>query len=117
MHNNYKLDEQEITNIIKRHIKLIEKEKQLKLIINYTKFKTSNLIVENNTSSAKIPLNQTNLVYKFYVHFESASRKTNNSYIGYTITTLFRRLTYHLSENNTIKQHLTIVLTNLHLPM
>ena len=56
MHNNYKLDEQAITNIIKRHIKPIEKQKQIKLIIYYTKFKISNLIVNNNTNSGKILL-------------------------------------------------------------
>ena len=33
MHYNYKLDDQAITNIIKRYIKYIEKQKQLKLII------------------------------------------------------------------------------------
>ena len=64
MHNNYKLDEQAITNILKRHIKPIEKQKQIKLIY-YTKFKTSNLIIKNNTNSAKIHLNKTNVVYKF----------------------------------------------------
>ena len=47
MHNNYKLDEQAITNIIKRHNKPIEKQKQIKLI--YTRFKTSNFIVKNKT--------------------------------------------------------------------
>ena len=33
MHYNYKLDEQARTNIIKRHIKPLEKQKQIKLII------------------------------------------------------------------------------------
>ena len=42
----YKLDEQAITNIIKRHIKPIDKQKQIKHIY-YIKFKTSNLIVKN----------------------------------------------------------------------
>ena len=64
MHYNYKLDEKAITNIIKRHIKPIEKQK-INNIIYYTKFKTSNLIVKNNTNSAKIRLNQTNVISKF----------------------------------------------------
>ena len=62
MYYQYKLDEQAITNIIKRHIKPIKKQEQIKLIIYYTKFKTLNLIVKNNTNSAKIYLNQTNVV-------------------------------------------------------
>ena len=69
IHYNYKLDEQAITNMIKRHIKPIKKQKQIKLFIYYTKFKTSNLIVKNNTNSAKIHLNQTNVVYKFICPF------------------------------------------------
>ena len=63
MHNNYKLDDQAITNIIKRQIKLIEKQKQIKLIIYYINLK-QNFIVKNNTNSAKIHLNQTKVVYK-----------------------------------------------------
>ena len=106
MHYHYKLDEQAIANIIKRHIKPIEK--QMKLIIYNTKFKTSNLIVKNNTNSVKIHLNQANVVYKFICPFwECLPKNKNNSYIGYT-TTLSCCLTYHLSENSTIKQHLII---------
>ena len=71
MHYNYKLDEQAINNIIKRHIKLVEKQKQIKFIIYYTKFKTSYLLVKNITKSAKIHLNQTNL----HVYFDCVSRK------------------------------------------
>ena len=51
MPENYKLDEQVITNIIYRHIKPIEHQKQIKLIIYYNKFKTSNIIVKNITNS------------------------------------------------------------------
>ena len=109
MHYNYKLDQQAITNIIKRHRKPIEKQKQIKLITYYTKFKTSNLIVKNNTNSAKILLKQTNVVYKFKCPFrECLPKNKNNSYIGYTTVTLSRRFTHRLSENSTIKQHLII---------
>ena len=58
MHYNYKFDKQAITNIIKGGSKPIKKQKQIRLIIYYIKFKTSNLIVKNNTNSAKIHLNQ-----------------------------------------------------------
>ena len=46
----------------------MEKQKQRKLIFE-TKFKTSNLIIKNNIHSAKIHLNQTNVVYKFICPF------------------------------------------------
>ena len=58
MDKNNKLDEKEITNIIHKHIKPTE---QIKFIIYSTKFKTSNLIVKNNTNFSKSPLNQTNV--------------------------------------------------------
>ena len=97
MHSNYKLDEQAITNIIKWHIKPIEKQKQMKLIIYFSKFKTSNLIVKNNTNSAKTLLNQINVVYKFICPFrECLLKNKNNIYIGCTTATLSRRLTYQL---------------------
>ena len=100
MHYNYKLA---ITNIIKRHIKSIEKQKQIKLIIYYTKSKTSNLIVRNN-NSAKIPLNQTNVIYEFICPFQECGLENkNNNYNGYTTTTLSHHLTYHLFENSAKK--------------
>ena len=69
MHENYKLDEQMIMNIIHRLIKPTETQKQIKLIIYYTKIKTSNLIVKNNPFSHKISRIQTNVVYKFTCPF------------------------------------------------
>ena len=121
MHYNYKLDEQAITNIIKTHIKPIEKRKQIKLIIYYTKFTVSNLIAKNRNNSAKIHLNQTNVVYEFICLFREYLLKNRiNTYIGYTTTTLSRRLINHLSENCTVKQHLIIKhnnSTNQHVPM
>ena len=104
MNYNNKLDKQAKTYIIERHIKAMEKQKQIKFIIYYTKFKTSNLIVKNNTNSLKLHINQTNAVYKFIRPFrEGLPKNKNNSYIGYKTTTLSRRLTYHLSENSAIK--------------
>ena len=124
MHYNYKLDGKVITNIIKRHIKPIEKQKQMKLIICNTKFKTSNLIVKNNTNHAKILLNQTNVVYELMCPFEEClSKNKNNIYIGCKTTKLSHRLTYHFFENSAIKQNLIIKHNNsidsqinLHLP-
>ena len=74
MHYNYKLDEQTITNIIKRHIKPIEKQKYINLIMYYIKLKTSNPIVKNNTNSAKILLNQTNVAHKFICPFRDKQK-------------------------------------------
>ena len=54
MHKNYKLDKQVITNIIHRHIKPTDHQKWMKRIVYYAKFKTSNLIIKNNTNSPKL---------------------------------------------------------------
>ena len=96
-----------IINIIKRNIKPTEQQKHIKLIIYYTKFKTSNLIVKNNTNSPKTLLNQTNVVYKFICPLcECIPKNKFNTYIGHTTTTLFCRLTYHLSDTSAIKQQI-----------
>ena len=92
---------------MKKHIKPIEKQKQIKLICN-PKFKTSSLVVKNNTNSVKRHLNQINVVYKFICPFrECLPKNKDNSHNGYT-TTLSRRLTQHLSEKSAIKQNLSI---------
>ena len=106
---NYKLDKQAKTNIIKSHIKPIKNQKQIKLIIYYTKLKASNLIVKNNTNPAKIHLNQTDVVYIFICQFQECVPKNKNNYnIGYTTATISHRRTDHLSKNSTIKQYLII---------
>ena len=53
MNNNFKLDKRAITNTIKRHIKPIKKQKQIKLIILHTKFKTSNHFVKTKSAKRK----------------------------------------------------------------
>ena len=109
MHKNYKSNEQVITNIIHRHIKPIKHQKQIKLIIYYTKFKTSSLIVKNNINSPKTYLNEINLVYKFICPLQECLSQNNiktNTYIGHATTTLSRCLTYQLSDISAIKQHL-----------
>ena len=63
MHKNWKLNKQVITNIIYWYIKPNEPQKQIKLIIYYTKFKASNLIVKNKAHSPNTNLTQTNVVY------------------------------------------------------
>ena len=104
MHKNYKVDEQVISNVIHRHIKPTEPQKQIKFIIYYTKFKISNIIVKNNKLQ---PLTQTNVVYKFTCLFRecfSDNNITPYTYIRHTTTTLSRRFTYYFSDTNPIKQ-------------
>ena len=55
MHKNYKLDEHVITNIIHGHIKPIEHQKQIKLIIYFTKFKSQISSLRIIQTLSKIP--------------------------------------------------------------
>ena len=114
MHYNYKLDEEAIINITKNKIKDIELQKQIKLIFYYTQCTTSNLIINENTNSAKIHLKQINVLDKFTSPFRKCLPKSqNNSYFGYTTTTFSHCLKNHLSGNSAIKQYLIIKHSNI----
>ena len=86
------IDEQMIINIIHRHIK------QMKLIIYCSKFKTSNLIVKNNTGSPKTSQNQTSV----FMNVPLGKNTKINTYISHTTTTLSCGLAYHLSDTRAI---------------
>ena len=47
---NYELDENILKTLIKRNILPTDPNKKIKLIIYYNKFKTSNLVINNNSS-------------------------------------------------------------------
>ena len=72
-------------------IEPIEQQNQLKLIIYYTKFKTSNFIVKNSTNFSQTFLNEfVNL--RPFRECLSENIITANIYIGHTTTTLSRHL-------------------------
>ena len=109
MHPNYQKDERALTQIIRRYITPTDPNKHLRFIIYYKKFKTSNLVISNNSSPQTTPLQKTNVVYRFTCPLEDciSKDKESTSYIGYTTTTLSRRLTCHLSQQSSIYKHLT----------
>ena len=80
--------------------------KKIKLIIYYNKFKTSNLVIRNNSSPSIGVLQKNNVIYKFKCPFGDCIADNNNIYVGLTSTTLSRRLTMHLSDTSSIAQHL-----------
>ena len=82
MHYNYKSDEKILKTLIHKNILPTDPNKKIKLVIYYNKFKTSNLVIRNN-SSPLIGVLQ-----------------------SLTSTTLSRRLTMHLSDTSSIAQHL-----------
>ena len=80
--------------------------KKIKLVIYYNKFKTSNLVIRNNSSPSIGVLQKTNVIYKFKCPLGDCISNNNNIYVGLISTTLSRRLTMHLSDTSSIAQHL-----------
>ena len=106
MHYNYKSDEKILKTLIDRNILPTDPNKKIKLIIYYNKFKTSNLVIRNNSSPSIGVLQKTNVIYKFKCSLGDCISDNNNIYVGLTSTTLSRRLTMHLSDTSSIAQHL-----------
>ena len=74
-------------------------------IIYYIKFKTSNLIISNNSSHSNELVGRTNAVYMFKCHFGRNAFNENNTYVGLTSTTLARRFTMHLNDSSSLALH------------
>ena len=106
MHYNYKSDEKILKRLIHRNILPSDPNKKTKLIIYNNKFKTSNLVIRNNSSPSIGVLQKNNVIYQFKCPLgDCISDDNNNIYVGLTSTTLSRRLTMHLSDTSSIAQH------------
>ena len=71
-------------------------KKDIKLIIYYNKFKTSNLVINNNSSPLIGVLQKTNIIYQLKCTLGDYISENNSIYVGLTSTTLLRWLTIHL---------------------
>ena len=106
MHYNYNIDENILKTLIQRNILPSDPDKKIKLIIYYNKFKTSNLVIKNNSSPSIGVLQKTNVIYQFKCPLGDCISENNNIYVGLASTTLSRRVTMHLSDTSSIAQHL-----------
>ena len=107
MHYNYKSDEKILKTLIHRNILPTDSNKKIKLIIYYNKFKTSNLVIRNDSSpSLGVLQKKKNVIYQFKCPLGDCISDNNNIYVGLTSTTLSRRLTMHLSDTSSIAQYL-----------
>ena len=95
-----------LKTLIHKNILPTDPNKKIKLVIYYNKFKTSNLVIRNNSSPSIGVLQKTNVIYKFKCPLGDCISDNNNIYVGLTSTTLSRRLTMHLSDTSSIAQHL-----------
>ena len=100
-HKNYKLDERIIENIVHQNTKCTDENSKLKLTFYYKNKKTSNYIMQNNMTPPPTTLQKTNIVYKFTCPLPHSQAV---EYVGFTQTTLSRRLTCH-GQNGSILKH------------
>ena len=112
MHYNYKSDERIMKTLIHKNILPTDPNKKIKLIIYYNKFKTSNLVIRNNSTPSIGVLQKTNVIYKFKSPLGDCISDNNNIYVGLTSTTLSSRLTMHLFDTSSIAQHLKTFMPN-----
>ena len=100
-HNNYKLDEKIIEDIVDKNTKCTDDNKKIKIIFYYKNKKSANYVMKNNMSPPPTTLQQTNVVYKFKCPLPHSQVV---EYVGLTSTTLSRRLTCH-GQNGSILNH------------
>ena len=103
MNTAHERDERTLKYIVKKNVKCKDNSNILKLHIYYQSTKTKHLIMRNNPTETK-KLMRTNVLYQFDCPSEDC-RLRHNSYVGFTWTTLTRRLTMH-KQFGAIKTHM-----------
>ena len=93
---SWRKDEKIIRDIVSRNVTPILPDQRLRLKIYYKTPRTSSLIMRNNPQ-ATTTLQETNVVYRFKCSTGDCATR-NVYYIGYTTTSLSRRLTMHLQD-------------------
>ena len=106
VHNNYKRDEQILKNRIQKNVLPTNHTKKVRLIIYDNKFKTSNLIMSNKSSSSTELVDRTNVICMFKCSLTDCVSIENNMYVGLTTKTLLRCLTMHRNDSSSIALHL-----------
>ena len=90
MQCKYRLDENILKTLIQRNILPTDPNKKIKLITYYNKFKTSTLIIKNNSASSIGVLQNINIIYQFKCPLGNCISENNDIYFGLTSTTLSR---------------------------
>ena len=101
MHNNYKIEERVVKDIIHNNVKSTEPNQRINVTFYYKNQRTSSLVMKNNLNSNNSTLQQTNIIYSFLCPHPHCKA---DQYIGLTQTTLSRRLTMH-AQAGSIFEH------------
>lgn len=94
----YKKEEKCLRDIVKKNCKTKKPEDKIDLVIYYKSPNISSLVMKNNLSEKYSKLKASNIVYKFNCPFGDCAHRPECSYVGYTTTSLSRRMTMHLQE-------------------
>ena len=94
--NNYKMDERVLKSIVRNNVKCTKENEKLRILIYYKNLKTTNLIMKNNMNTETDDLRKTNVIYEYTCRIGECELQNDNKYIGFTTTTLSRRITMHL---------------------
>ena len=104
MSQAYKDDEKALKTIVKRHCRPVSAGDTIKVVIFYRNPTTRSLVMHNNPTRDKSILKQSNVIYSYKCPIGDCALRDNSKYIGYTTTTLSRRITMHL-QNGGPKTH------------
>ena len=103
MSSSYKEEEKCLKKIISNNVKPTDPETTINLTIYYKTKRTSSLIMKNSCLPQTNQFQEVNLVYKYSCNIDDCSR-LNSKYIGFTTTTLSKRISAHL-QDGAIKRH------------
>ena len=104
MSQSYIADEKALKAIVRRHCKTVSSNDRLKLIIYYRNPTTRSLVMNNNPMRDTSTLKQCNVIYSYKCTLGDCALRPTSKYIGYTTTSLSRRITMHL-QNGGPKTH------------
>ena len=104
MSQAYQDDEKALKTIVKRHCRPVSAGDKLKVVIFYRNPTTRSLVMHNNPTRDKSLLKDSNVIYSYKCSIGDCALRDNCKYIGYTTTTLSRRITMHL-QNGGPKTH------------
>ena len=105
MSKPYAKEEKILRDIIEKNCVAREPEDKLQLVVYYKSPRVSSLLMKNNLAEDSSPLKATNVVYKYKCTSGDCARRPDAHYVGFTTTTLSRRISYHLTEGAPEKHH------------
>ena len=103
MYSNYKVEEKQLTNIIKKYIQPTDEDHQVKLQIYYKNKKIKHLFIRNRVIQENDVRNRDHVVYQYTCN--QGGCNSTQSYVGYTTCTIDDRFRMH-TQTGSIKKHL-----------